>query len=38
MLRELMWEIFLSTGDIRAYLLYRHCGGDAADSAGLGRE
>lgn len=25
MLRDVMWDIFLSTGDIGAYLIYRQC-------------
>lgn len=38
MLRELMWDIFLSTGDVRAYLLYRQCLDNRTDSARTGRE
>jgi hypothetical protein len=33
-----MWDIFLSTGDIKAYLLYRHCSDHAVDQARPGRE
>lgn len=35
MLRDLMWDIFFSTGDIAAYLVYRQC---EANPEGLGTE
>jgi len=33
-----MWDIFSSTGDISAYLLYRQCLDYRAGSAPAGRE
>ncbi len=38
LLRDLMWDIFLSTGDIGAYMLYRQCLDYQPGTSRTGRE